>query len=82
VLVGWLNQIMSDDATFETAGEHSYDPTYPMLIVIVGSYITCSIGFAITGILFLKKENNPYLEDGSSLNHTLRLEEDSIWKSG
>ena len=47
-----------------------------MLLVITSSYILCAIGYAVTGILYTKRKENPFMGDEDSTHSTL---EDSVW---
>jgi len=74
LFVGYLNQWIGIDLS-NTPGVVSYDPTYSMLIVIVLAYSACAVGYGITGFIFLKKKDNPFMTSGDD---SLTLD-DTIW---
>ena len=53
-LLGWLIEEMAIKAPYEE-GPDSYDPTYPMAIVIGGTYFLSAIGFIFAAILLQKR---------------------------
>lgn len=66
-LVGWMIEWFAIDAPYQDNDSESkaYDPTYPMIIVIGGSYFLSAIGFAV--VAFLLKRRKIVLENSSIL---------------
>lgn len=80
-LVGYLIQLFAIPAPHGTMQETAYDPTYPMLIVIVLMYTLSCIAYALTGLTVLREQRRR-LDDGfapgQSNRHTISLD-DSAW---
>lgn len=52
-LVGWAIEWMAIEAPYQDpdSSQMSYDPTYPIMIFVVGNYFISGIGFAISALL-------------------------------
>lgn len=61
-LVGWMIEWFAIEAPYqdEDSDTKAYDPTYPMMIVIAGSYFISAIGFLV--VAFLLKRRKKLLE--------------------
>ena len=85
--VALLNQWLAVEAPYSTSDKEAYDPTYSMLIVILTSYVLCSIGYSCTGLLLTRNKREERMElDDEEMHHTIPLgnadwdsDEDNNW---